>query len=163
MTKSAKSKKPAKKKAKKKAAKKNKGGRPTKYKAEYADQAYKLCLLGLTDAEMAPVFNVSEVTINAWKKAHPKFLKSVKDGKEIADADVGKKLLERAMGYSHPEEKIFLHEGNPVKVNTIKHYPPDATSMIFWLKNRSPENWRDTIKIDATVKTHEQALKELDE
>lgn len=156
--------KPKKKAAKKKTARKkpNKGGRPTKYKAEYAEQARKLCLLGLTDVEMAQFFKISETTINTWKKAHPQFLASIKDGKEKADADVGQSLHDRAMGYSHPEEKIFLHEGKPVKVLTTKHYPPDPTSMIFWLKNRSPDLWRDTLKVDATIKTHEQALAELD-
>lgn len=34
----------------------SKGGRPTKYKEEYTDQAYKLCLLGATDKEMADFF-----------------------------------------------------------------------------------------------------------
>jgi hypothetical protein len=24
-----------------------------------------------------------------------------------------------------------------------KHYPPDVTACIFWLKNRQPEKWRD--------------------
>lgn len=152
-----------KKKAKKKAASKNKGGRPTKYKAEYADQARKLCLLGQTDVEMAQFFKVAESTITKWKKDHKEFSASIKDGKENADAEVGQSLHDRALGYSHEEEKIFLHEGKPVKVKTIKHYPPDPTSMIFWLKNRIPDKWRDTLKVDATIKTHEQALAELDE
>ena len=33
----------------------NKGGRPTKYKEEYAEQAYKLCLLGATDKELSEI------------------------------------------------------------------------------------------------------------
>jgi len=28
-------------------------------------------------------------------------------------------------------------------VPTTKHYPPDATSAIFWLKNRQRDKWRD--------------------
>ena len=28
-------------------------GRPSSYRQEYAEQAYKLCLLGVTDADMA--------------------------------------------------------------------------------------------------------------
>lgn len=149
---------------KKKATKKKtgKGGRPTKYKAAYADQARKLCLLGLTDTEMAKFFKVAESTISKWKLVHKEFSEALKEGKEKADADVGQKLYERALGYSHAEEKIFLHEGKPVHVKTTKHYPPDPTSMIFWLKNRNPDYWRDTLKVDATIKTHEQALEELD-
>lgn len=48
--------------SKDKAAAKSKGGRPTRYKAEYAQQAYKLCLLGATDKELADFFHVSGQT-----------------------------------------------------------------------------------------------------
>lgn len=34
-------------------------GRPTKYKKEYDDQAFKLCLLGATDKEIADFFEVN--------------------------------------------------------------------------------------------------------
>jgi hypothetical protein len=53
-------------------------------------------------------------------------------------------LYQRAVGYTHDEEKIFLHEGKAVRVKTKKHYAPDATSAIFFLKNRQPQLWRDT-------------------
>lgn len=117
--------------------------RPTKYKAEFAEQARKLCLLGATDADLADFFEVSEQTINAWKKAHEGFLESLKAGKRLADADVAERLFQRAMGYSHPEEKVFNNQGEIVTHQTTKHYPPDPTSMIFWLKNRDPERWRE--------------------
>jgi hypothetical protein len=42
-----------------------------------------------------------EPTLNAWKKAHPEFLKSMNRGKIIADAEVAEKLYHRACGYSH--------------------------------------------------------------
>ena len=118
-------------------------GRPTRYKAEYTEQAFKLCLLGATDANLADFFEVSEKTINTWKDAHPEFLQSLKAGKDEADANVGERLYQRAMGYEHPENKIFMHEGKPVVVPTVKHYPPDTTACIFWLKNRQRDRWRD--------------------
>ena len=31
----------------------------------------------------------------------------------------------------------------PVFADFIEHFPPDPTSMIFWLKNRQPDKWRD--------------------
>lgn len=118
-------------------------GRPTNYKKEYDEQAYKLCLLGATDKEMADFFNVKEQTINNWKKNHPSFFESIKRGKIVADANVAKSLYHRALGYSHPEDKIFNDNGEPLIVPTVKHYPPDPTAAIFWLKNRKPAEWRD--------------------
>ena len=118
-------------------------GRPTKYKEEYAYQAEKLCRLGATDKEMADFFNVSKSTLNLWKLEHEDFSDSIKKGKIIADANVADSLYKRAIGYEHEEDKIFLSEGQPIIVPTIKHYPPDSTACFFWLKNRKPEVWRD--------------------
>lgn len=121
----------------------NKGGQPTKYKDEYAKQAYKLCLLGSTDKDLADFFEVSESTINNWKHEHPKFLESVKGGKVTADANVASRLYKRAIGYEHDEDKIFNNQGEPLVVPTKKHVQPDTTAIIFWLKNRRPDLWRD--------------------
>lgn len=118
-------------------------GQPTKYDPAFAEQAFKLCLLGATDEDLYNFFGVCEKTLNNWKRAHPEFLQALKDGKEVADANVGARLYERALGYSHPEDKIFICDGEPLVVPTVKHYPPDTTACIFWLKNRRSQNWRD--------------------
>lgn len=118
-------------------------GRPTSYKAEYAAQALKLCKLGLTDKELAEYFEVSEQTLNAWKKAHPAFLESLKGGKTLADAEVASKLFHRATGYSHDDLDIRVVNGEIIQTPIIKHYPPDTTAAIFWLKNRQRNKWRD--------------------
>jgi len=139
-------------------------GRPTKYKEEYAEQAFKLCLLGATDKSLADFFQVEESTVNLWKLEHQEFSESIRAGKDEADAKVAQKLYHRALGYDHPEDKIFVHEGKPVIVPTTKYYPPDATSAIFWLKNRKSEVWRDRREVDANVNhTFEQLLADIDE
>jgi hypothetical protein len=126
--------------------------RPTKYKAEFAEQAKRLCLLGATDKDLAGFFGVNELTINRWKKAHKEFCKSLKEGKDEADARVAERLFNRALGYSHPEDKIFNNNGAPMVVPTTKHYPPDTTACIFWLKNRQKEHWRDKQETEVTGK-----------
>jgi len=128
-----------------------KQGRPTEYKKEYDEQAEKLCKLGAIDTELADFFNVSEQTINTWKKKHPSFLESIKRGKEIADMEVANSLYKKATGYETKDVKIFQYEGMPVKVPYIKEYQPDTTSIIFWLKNRRPDKWRDKTEHDVNV------------
>lgn len=142
-----------KKNAKKKANGKNNGGRPTKYKAEYADQACKLCLLGATDEEMGDFFGVTEKTINLWKKAHPRFLQSIRRGKMQADAEVADKLFQRAKGYEHPEDRLFNIKGKIKTKRIVKHYPPDTAAAIIWLKNRTRKqknSWRDSYEHDVS-------------
>lgn len=120
------------------------GGRPSDYKDEYTELAYNYCLLGATDSDLGNFFGVSETTINNWKKDHPEFLESLKRGKQQADAQVAKSLFQRATGYSHPETKIATTEGRITDSQEFeKHYAPDPTAAIFWLKNRQPELWRD--------------------
>ena len=116
--------------------------RPTSYKPEYAKQAEVACRLGATDRDLAELFQVSTVTLNTWKVQFPEFLNSLKQDKAIADARVERSLFQRAVGYSHEEDDIRVIENQIVVTPTIKHYPPDTTACIFWLKNRMPEQYR---------------------
>jgi len=142
-----------KKKVEKKPKTKNRGGRPSSFKKEYIEQAYKLCLLGATDKEMADFFSIAESTLNKWKLEHKEFSESLKRGKKIADSNVADRLYNRALGYTHKETKVFAHEGIVTDTFDVdKHYPPDTTACIFWLKNRNPEKWRDKQEIDYTEK-----------
>jgi DNA-binding XRE family transcriptional regulator len=131
-----------------KSAKPNRNvGRPTAYKNEYSEQAYKLCLLGATDVQLADFFGVSKQTVNAWKMAHPEFLDSLKRGKDVADTMVAESLYQRAIGYSHPDVHISNYQGEITITDITKHYPPDTVAAIFWLKNRQPRKWKDKIEV----------------
>lgn len=106
--------------------------------------AYKHCLNGCTDKELAEVFEVSEATLNVWKQKHPKFLESIKKGKRIANAEVAASLFKRATGaFTLPAVKIFQCDGESYEHPYIERFPPDTTAAIFFLKNRDPEHWRD--------------------
>lgn len=107
-------------------------GRKTLYKQEYDEQVRKLCLLGLTDADLAKHFEIDETTLYEWKKVHPTFSQAIRDGKENADIEVADKLRNKATGF-YEEEKYF---------------PPDTTAAIFWLKNRHPRAWRDRVETE---------------
>lgn len=116
--------------------------RPTKYKPEYAKQAAVACKLGATDQDLSDLFSVSRSTINLWKIEFPEFSDALKDAKALADDRVERALYQRALGYSHEEDDIRAIDGAVVVTPTIKHYPPDTTACIFWLKNRMAEKYR---------------------
>lgn len=126
-------------------------GRPKEKPEDKVDlaQVERLASLGLTDKEIGIALGLSERTINRYKK-DDEFLSVLKKGKEISDKRVERSLFERATGYTHPEEKIFQYEGQIIRADTKKHYPPDTTAIIFWLKNRKPDEWRDVQKIEQT-------------
>lgn len=139
------------------------GGRPSDYKEEYNEQAYKLCLLGATDKDMADFFGVTEQTINNWKKTKDGFFESLKRGKLIADANVADSLYKRAVGYEHPETKVFNNQGEIITYDVKKHYAPDPTAIAYWLNNRQGLNWKqkqssETVNIEMS---HEEWLNSL--
>lgn len=125
-------------------------GRPTSYKPEYAKQAAFLCERGATHAELADFFEVSISTITQWVLREPEFSSSVKLAKEIADQRVEESLYKRAMGYEHDEVDLRVVGGELVQTPIRKYYPPDAISMIFWLKNRKKNQWRDKQEVEHT-------------
>jgi hypothetical protein len=132
--------------------KKSNAGAPTKYKPEYNEQVYKLCLLGATDKETADIFGICEATLNNWKEDYPGFLESIKRGKTDADANVAKSLYKRATGYTVDTVKVFQFQGEPVIVPVVEEIAPDTGAAMAWLKNRRKEQWRDRQDIEHTGK-----------
>lgn len=124
--------------------------RPTRYKAEYAEQAYKLCLLGADDKALADFFGVAEKTIDNWKKAHKEFLQSVIRGKDWADAEVAHSFRKRAVGYRYAEIHEEADKEGELKVTRKIHkeVPPDAGAALNWLKNRQKDKWRDKQEVE---------------
>lgn len=109
----------------------------TKYKKEYAEQARKLCLLGLIDEDLAAFFEVAESTLNLWKKKHPEFKQAIHDGKLLPNAEVADAVYKSALGYEHDETYVNFHNGK-YKTKTIKkRHAPNMTAAIFFLKNRT--------------------------
>lgn len=125
-----------------------KRGRRSDYKEEFNEQAYKLCLLGAIDEELAKFFKVSKVTINAWKKRHPEFLNSIKRGREVADAEIAHSLYKKGKGYNYTELHRKKVDGTTVETKRIrKHIPPDTAAAFIWLKNRTRHKkfpWTDS-------------------
>lgn len=127
-------------------------GRPSKFKELDLEKVKKVASKGWTDLEMADFFEVAESTWYKWKVDFPDFSEALRLWKQEADERVERSLFERATGYTHAEEKIFNDGGEPMRVETRKHYPPDTTAAIFWLKNRNPEQWRDKTETEHSGK-----------
>lgn len=117
--------------------------RPTAYKPEFSRIAQKMTRLGATDIEVAEALGVNIRTLYRWRASNKEFCHALKVGKEEADDRVENSLYTRATGYEHEETHVSNYQGVITLTHLVKYYPPDATSMIFWLKNRRPDRWRD--------------------
>jgi len=137
--------------------KKNKGGRPSKYEAEWKD---KLIIIqgwakdGLTNEQIANNIGISVKTLYEWQNKYSEFGEALKKGKEVIDREVENALLKRALGYKYTEKTKELVKSPltgkvelQVTKEVIKEVVPDTTAQIFWLKNRKPAEWRDKQEI----------------
>ncbi len=118
-------------------------GRPSKIDKVNRNLMAKMFRLGFTDAEVSEAMGISRSTLSKWKAENPDFSDTLKKWKEEADVIVERSLYEKATGFTCTEDRIFRDNGETVVVPTVKHYPPDTTACIFWLKNRRPDEWRD--------------------
>ena len=125
-------------------------GRPSKFDERFIEQARIIgANLGSTNVQLALIFGCSEATLYVWQAEHPKFLEAIKEGREQFDNNrVEASLRDRAIGYSHKDDHISNYQGVITVTPTTKHYAPDATSMIFWLKNRDPKRWKDKQEVE---------------
>lgn len=137
-----------KKKSTKKKTEKKKLGRPIKYSEADMQKLCNLAVHGLTDKDCCDLLGIDNQTLANYKKRYPTFFDSLKKNKLVADEKAIASLFQRARGYSHPDIHISNYQGEITKTPIIKHYPPDPVSLIFWLKNRLPQLFRDTKDIN---------------
>lgn len=119
---------------------------------------------GLTEEQIAHNMGINRCTLREWKNKFPLLSTTLKKGKEVADKNVENALYKSAMGYDYEEvteQRRFDRATGEYKMVVTerkkKHQPPNTASIIFWLKNRKPEVWRDKQEI-----TDSQALEKLD-
>lgn len=124
-------------------------GRPSKYKPEYAEQCYKLCLLGHTDRDLGEFFGVSHTCIQKWAEKYEEFGEALRNGKELADAEVANSLYNRAKGGLTVTKQKLDKEG--VVVDLEEELPPDVRAMETWLASRrkkKEQDWNPNHKVE---------------
>ena len=117
-------------------------GRPTKRTPKITAAAAKLAAQGKSKREISEALNINRTTLRNWCLSDAEFLTALKEGEKKANDLVEASVFHRACGYSCPEVKIFVHDGEVIEVDTIKHYPPDMDAAKFWLTNRDPARWK---------------------
>lgn len=123
-------------------------GRKGHWRPEMKEQTFRLCLLGLTNAELAEFFGVSSGTIDYWLQHNKDFQEAVSSGRKEADSKVARALYQRAIGYNAPDTYITVIDKQIVMEPITKHYPPDPFACIKWLAIRQKDKWADVQKTE---------------
>lgn len=115
---------------------------------------------GMTDEEISHHIGISRSTLAEWKKKYPQIGKALAVGKDFADRLVEDSLYKKALGFYVMEQKTFkvknveydpdtgkrISEKEELQTAEERHYvEPDIKAIIFWLKNRKPEIWKEKI------------------
>ena len=119
-------------------------GPPIKYNPKTFPKTAKfLAQRGATQAEIADCLGVSIRALKYWITQYLELQEAIEAGNEVFNPRIERALAERALGYSVDVEETFVIDKKLVTKTVRKHYSPDVTACIFWLKNRRPEKWRD--------------------
>lgn len=140
-----------------------KRGPKSKFSQKLGETFVRLSKDGKTLEQIAEVVGVSKKTLSNWMGKNEDLLLAVREARQVADELVEAALFGRATGYSHPETKVFIHEGCPITEEVTKHYPPDTQAAMFWLRNRQPARWKEKTEGDVTVNNTVQAGSMTDE
>lgn len=131
---------------------------------------------GLTNEHIAEMMGIHRATLADWRNKYSDIDDALKKGKEVPDREIEEALFKKAKGFSVKVTK-------PIKVKKITYdkvtgkklkeeeqieyvedeiyIAPDTTAMIFWLKNRKPECWRDKPEGNSEEQSEEAGVIEI--
>jgi hypothetical protein len=123
------------------------GGRPSKYRPEFAEIARKVILntADCSDASLARMFRVGKATICRWKYEHEDFRNAYYEAWDYVSVHgVEKSLLKLAIGYEYKEitREPFLLTGElKITKEVTKYAAPNKGAIEMILKNRAGKRW----------------------
>lgn len=120
-----------------------------KYIAGHEDEIIDACQKGCDLKNLAEFLGMGYSTLKKVKSLYPEFKSLVDKGNEVANEAVESALFKRAIGYEAEDTITEVKVSTDGSAQTTfvrkskRHVPGDTTAMIFWLKNRMSDKWRD--------------------
>ena len=138
----------------------NRGGPPKLYVAQDVDPAVEqMAREGLTNDQIASELGIHRRTLYTWLPQYESLAMALQRGRADIDQTVVLSLLKRSLGFEVDEEQTTTEdkldkEGNvhtlTKTVKTKRFIPPSDSAIIFFLKNRLPNEFRDRRELDIT-------------
>lgn len=121
---------------------------------------------GLTDREIARSIRISNTTLWKWRKTYPEIDEAIEEGRKPVVLDVENCFIASCKDrYVDEVKTIEAPSGDVTTVTTRKFIPAKTGAMIFFLKNRYPEKWREPVEEASYKKVlleNEKLLKDIE-
>lgn len=94
---------------------------------------------------------ISRSTLKEWRKKYPAISAALKKSKDHFDDEAEDVLYKYGVGQFKTTTTVTRWHIDPTTGETVvdagtttqTQLPPNPTALIFWLKNRRPDQWRD--------------------
>ena len=122
---------------------------PTKFRPDRHPMIIQaLASVGKNRDEIAALMEISRDTLYSWQKRWPEVKAALEHGAVEANAEIVASLFKRATGYEYEETRTAIIKRpdgtQETRVEKVKKFvAPDTTALIFWLKNRLPDQFKD--------------------
>jgi hypothetical protein len=131
--------------------------RPSLYESKvqpHLDEIKKMIANGMTEEQVSNAMGVNYRTFNRYKKSYAELCQALKKGKQDLVYDVEESLYRKARGFfttkkitrKYMEDKQGNKVGGAEVTETITEHAPDLGSIVFTLKNLSPDKWKERIE-----------------
>lgn len=121
---------------------------------------------GWTEQAIAVALHVGYTTFNNYKVKYPEFAAALIEDNDFVIARSERTLMQMAWGTNptptviEEQEELDTRTGKMKVVKRVVKYDmkPNITSLIFLMKNRAPEKWRD--RKDVTVNSQDSVIEQ---
>lgn len=109
---------------------------------------------GLSDAQVAHNMGIARGTLHKWLGEYKALSDAYKKGSEVSTYEVENALYKSALGMEVTETELTeVKDMNGETVQKVlkqrkRYIPPNLGSIIFILKNRKSDKWRDKREIE---------------
>lgn len=100
---------------------------------------------GMDLGEIAKELGITKKKLLALLDEDGELKKDVLYSKKLTQFRIEDALIKRATGTTAVEIKKTEKDGKTETVTITKDIPADSTALLFWLKNRYPDRWREKI------------------
>ncbi len=105
-----------------------------------------------TIEDFAEFLEMNPLAFKAWVDNYDSVRKIYKSWRDHMTDKVEAAMAKRALGFTKKVRKdVITRQGTVETLVTEQYFPPDTSAAQFWLKNRRPDEWKETTQLDVNL------------